>query len=531
MQGLLRLLLFLYAGIVCTMANAAQTLRLGNGAEPETLDPHKAESVTAANILRDLYEGLTLQSPSGEVVPGAADRWSISSDGLVYTFHLRDNARWSNGEAVTADDFIAGLRRSADPKTGSPYSQILAPIENAAAVTAGRLPPQALAVTALDAHDLEIRLHAPTPYFLGLLSHQATFPIHRASLQKYGDRFTRPGQLVGNGAYRLVEWVVQARVALERNPYYWDAAHTAIDRIEYLPTEDAASEFKRYRAGELDVTDTVPLPQLPWIRERLGSELRIAPYLGISFYGFNLTRPPFRGNLKLRQALTLAVDPAIIVDKVMHGAGVPAEGWVPPGIAGYHAQSLPWADWPWPRRIAEARRLYAEAGYSEQHPLDVEIRYNTQNDNRRVATVIAAMWKQTLGVRVTLVNEEWKVFLQNRRQRAVTQVFRGSWIGDYTDPFTFLEILGSHNGMNDSGYASPAFDALLARASTEADPPQRMRLLEAAERQVLADLPALPISFYVSKHLVKPHVLGWQDNLADIHYAKDLRLAPETASH
>ncbi len=510
---------------------AGGVLRLGNNAEPETLDPHKAQSVPAANILRDLYEGLTIEDPHGNVIPGAADRWEISNDERVYTFHLRENARWSNGDPVTADDFVAGLRRSADPRTGSGYAQILAPIENAEAVTAGRLPPEALHVSALDAHDLQIRLRAPTPYFLGLLNHQATYPIHRPSLQKYGEQFARADRLVGNGAYRLVEWVVQARVTVERNPYYWDNMHTSIDRVEYFPTEDAGSEFKRYRAGELDVTSTIQATQLPWIRTHLSGELHLEPYLGVSYYGFNLTRPPFRDNLKLREALVLAIDPAIIVDKVMQGAGVPASGWILPGMPGYEAQRTAWADWPWPRRIGEARRLYAEAGYSPQHPLNVEIRYNTQNDNRRIATVMAAMWKQTLGANVSLVNEEWKVFLQNRRQRAVTQVFRGSWIGDYNDPLTFLEILGSHHGMNASGYASATFDALLARAAAEPDPQRRMRTLEAAEREVLTDLPVLPISFYVSKHLVKPRVLGWENNIADIHYSKDLRIAPESAPH
>jgi oligopeptide transport system substrate-binding protein len=503
---------------------ASSELLIGNGPEPETLDPHKSEGVSTANILRDLYEGLTAESPRGDIAPGVADRWTISADGRTYTFHLRDDARWSNGDPVTADDFVAGLRRSADPKTGSSYAQILSPIENADEVTAGRLSPDYLGVQALDANDLQINLKSPTPYFLGLLSHQAAYPLHRPSLQRFGDRFTRPGNLVGNGAYRLVDWVVQARVTLERNPYYWNNAHTSIDRVVYIPTEDAASELKRYRAGELDVTYQIPLSQAPWIRTHLANEFHLAPYLGVYYYGLNLTRAPFRDAPKLREALALALDSRLIVDKVMHGIVVPATGWVPPGIADYVPQRSPWSDWPRERRVAEARKLYAESGYSAERPLEVEIRYNTQQDNKRIATVIAAMWKQSLGAHATLVNEEWKVFLQNRRARRLTQVFVGSWIGDYSDPFNFLEILQSGSGLNASGYASPQYDALLAAIAAEADPQARTGRMEAAEQLLLADLPVIPIYFYASKHLVKPHVQGWQDNVADHHYSKDLSL-------
>jgi oligopeptide transport system substrate-binding protein len=507
-------------------AQSHNVLRAGNGPEPETLDPHKSEGVSAANILRDLYEGLCSVAPDGRIVPGAAERWSVSADGRVYTFELRTQAKWSNGEPVTAADFVAGLRRSVDPATGSSYSQVLAPIENAEEILARRLPPEALGVDALGEHRLRIRLRAPAPYLLGLLTHATTYPIHRPSLARYGSGFARPGRLVSNGAYRLHDWVVQSQVTLRRNPYYRDNAHTQIDEVVYIPTENQDSELKRYQAGELDYTYEIPLVRAPEIRRQFGPELRIAAYSGTYYYGFNLTRPPFKDNRALRQALSMAVDRELIVRKLMHGVALPAWGWVPPGTWNYTPQRPHWADWPAPRRLAEARRLYAAAGYSEDRPLEVELRYNTHDDHKRIALVIAAMWKQHLGVRTRLVNEEFKVFLNNRKLRAVTEVFRGSWIADYDDASSFADVLHSSNGQNDPGYANPDYDALLAAAARESDPRRRRALLEQAERLMLADVPLLPVYFYVSKHLVKPWVQGWQDNLLDYHYSKDLWLLP-----
>jgi oligopeptide transport system substrate-binding protein len=350
--------------------------------------------------------------------------------------------------------------------------------------------------------------------------------VHRPSLQRYGRDFARPGRLVGNGAYRLEDWVVQARVTLARNPQYWDDAHTAIDRVIYYPTEDLAAELKRYRAGELDVSYAIPMSQARWVRGLLGQELHLAPYLGAFWYGYNLARPPFQGSAGLRRALSLAVDREVIAGKLLQGAALPAYGFVPPGTWNYAPQQPDWAGWSRERQLAEARRLYAAAGYSDAHPLEVELRYNTSEDHRRVAIVIAAMWKQNLGIHTRLVNEEWKVFLQTRRARALTQVFRGGWIGDYDDASAFLNILRSFDGKNDEGYANGQYDALLARAQAEADPARRRGLLEQAESLMLGDMPVLPIYWYESKHLIKPWVAGWQDNALDIHYSKDLRLLP-----
>ena len=521
----LTLLLFLAIG-GCSTPPDPDTLRRGNGAEPQTLDPHKAEGVESANILRDLYEGLTSIAPDGRVVPGVARRWTVSADQRTYDFDLRSDARWSNGDAVTADDFVAGLRRSADPATGSNYSSILSPILNADDVTAGKLPVDRLAVEAVTPTHLRVRLKGPIPYFLELLAHQAMSPIHRPSLQRWGADFTKPGHLIGNGAYRLVDWRVEDYVLLERNPYYWDRAQVSIKRVIYYPIEEVSSELQRFRANGLDVTDAFAPNALPWVRTHLPGQFRIAPYLGCNYFAINVGRPPFRGNQRLREALDLVVDRRLITDKMRNTGQQAAYGIVPPGIPGYVAQRPAWADWPFERRLALARQDYAAAGYSASHPAEVKILYNTSEENTKMVTVVAAMWKQYLGVRATLVNQEWKVFLQTRAQKLDTQIFRAGWIGDYQDPDTFLGLFRSDNGMNDTGYANPAFDALLTRASQEADRAVRSRLYEQAERIFEQDIPAIPLYFFVSMHLVKPWVLGWQDNLSDVHATKDLRLAP-----
>ena len=273
--------------------SAGAMLRIGNGNEPETLDPQRVEGVSASNIVRDLYEGLTALSPRGELIAGAAERWDISPDGREYRFQLRPSARWSNGDPLTAEDFVAGLRRSVEPATGSAYAQMLTPIVGASAVIAGTAPPSQLGVRALDVQTLVIQLHAPTPYFLGLLAHPSSFPNHRPSLEKWGRDFSRPGRLVSNGAYALEQWVPQGQVRLRRNRHYWNDARTGIDQVEFRPSEDANSELKRYRADELDITYEIPLLQAPWLRANLGRELRIAPYIGTYFYGFNCLQPPF----------------------------------------------------------------------------------------------------------------------------------------------------------------------------------------------------------------------------------------------
>ena len=504
------------------LPDGSSLLRRGNGAEPESLDPHKAQSTTSSNILRDLYEGLVSEAPDGALIPGVAERWDISDDGFTYTFYLRETAKWSNGEPVTAGDFVYSLRRSVDPATGSSYSAILSPILNAGDIIAGKLPPDALGVEALDVRTLRIRLKASTPYFIGLLAHASSHPVYRPAVEAHGDRFTQPGRAVSNGAYQIREWVALSHIVAERNPHYWDNANTKIDAVKFLVIDNAEAEFKRYLAGELDLTESVPIPRLDWAKRRLPAEYKSYPSISTYYYGLNLEREPFKNRSALRRALSMALDRKILVEKVTRGGEIPAYGWVPPGILNYTQQKPEWADWPREKQVAEAQRLYREAGYSDKKPLSVELRYNTSEGHKKVAAAAAAMWKYTLGVKVTLVNEEWKVLLQNVNAKKVTQIYRAGWVGDYNDAYTFAELMHSRFGLNGTGYASVQYDALVDAASIEADLGKRRALLEEAERVLLADQPLIPVYFYVSKRMVKPYVRGYQGNIMNHHASKDL---------
>ncbi len=503
-----------------------QVLHRGNGSEPQSLDPHKSEGVPSANIQRDLFEGLISEAANGDLEPGVAKSWTMSADGRVYTFKLRQDAKWSNGDLVTAYDFVYSWRRIVDPKTGSYYSQTLAPIKNAEAIIQGKARPDSLGVRALSSTVLKVTLKGPTPYFLGLLTHSSTYPVHRASLQKHGDRFTRPGNLVSNGAYQLSEWAVQSHILLERNPHYWNNAKTQIDRVYFHPVENISSELKRYRAGELDITENVPISQMGWIRENLREELRIAPYLGVYYLGYNLTRAPFKDNLKLRQALSMVINREVLTDKILKTGDLPAYSWVPPGVANYSSIEYDWKSQPFKQRVLEAQRLYQEAGYSKANPFTVELRYNTSENHKKIALVIAAMWKQHLGVKTRLYNEEWKVFLANRKAMKVTQVFRSGWIADYNDAYSFAELLHSQHGVNDMGYTSAEYDRLLAQSAMQLDQTKRRQILQQAERHLLNDYAFIPIYHYVSKHLVKPYVGGYEDNIMDHHYTRHLFIKP-----
>lgn len=499
-----------------------QELHRGNGEEPQTLDPHRAEGVPAANVLRDLFEGLVATAPDGRLVPGAASRWNISRDGRLYTFYLREQGRWSNGDPVSADDFVYSFRRAVDPATASGYARMLIPIKNAPEVLAGTLPPESLGVRTLNERTVQIELAAPTPYFLGLLTHSVAYPVHRPSLEAHGAAFVQPGLLVSNGAFRLVDWQPRSFIALERNPHYHAADQVILTRVVYYPIEDEMTEFQRFRVGDLHWTERVPNSQFQWLERNLTDALSVSPWFGTYFYGFNLTRPPFQDNLALRQALALAIDREILTGKVTRFGELPTFNLVPPGLPDYSPPVPEVAEWSQQAREERARELYREAGYSERNPLTVELRYNTSENHRRIAVAIAAMWKQVLGVRTRLVNEEFRVFLQNRQMRRNTEVFRAGWIGDYQDPYSFLELFHSAHPRNDTGYHKPSYDRLLERIRVERITARRRNLMVEAERMLLADQVVLPIYTYVTKRLVQPVLKGWAPNVMDFHPSRHM---------
>ena len=505
-------------------ADAHLVLRKGNGPEPESLDIHRARSEAALTILRDLYEGLTEVGPHGETVLAAADRYSLADDGKTYRFHLRDGARWSDGEPVTAGDFVAAWQRLIDPRTAAQYSQLLAPIVGAQAIAHGSADPSTLGARVTQDGELEVQLEHPTPYFLDLLSHPATFPLSRASLAARGSGFAKPGVMVSNGAFVLTRWDFGSHLIASRNHRYWNDAATQLEIVEYYSMTEPATELAAFRAGEIDTTVTVPGAQFAFIRQHLANELHLAPQLAVYYLGLNLRKAPLADSAPLRRALSMVIDRQQLVESVTATGEAPAFSFVPPQVQNYVPAQPAFAAWPMPQRIAAARQLLAGAGLSKS-PLKLELRYNASELNNRIAVAVAAMWKEALGIDVSLHAEEFKVLLQDIERGDVVQAYRGSWLADYNDAYGFLQILQSASGTNTPHYANSEFDQLLLDAAA-ADPPARGLLLQQAEALMLEDQPLIPLYFYVSKHLVNAQVRGWQDNPMNVVYAKGLSKRP-----
>jgi oligopeptide transport system substrate-binding protein len=505
----------------------------GNGPEPSTLDAHRCQEVACGNVLRDLYEGLVAEGPDGALIPGMAERWEATPDGLAWTFHLRTGLRWSNGEPLQAWQIVASFRRAFAPSTSAPFAEQFDALRNAQAVQQGKLPLAALGVSAPDPYTIRFRLTraAPLPRLLLL---PIAYPVYLPAVIRYGAQHTRPGHLVSNGAYRLQAWTPQSTIALERNPDFRGGdvhLRAPIARVRYHVTEDAGSELKRYEAGDLDITETLPPQPLAGLRARFGSQLHVSPYLGAFWLGFNLTRPPFASTpadaqraVALRQALSLAIDRDKLTRYITGFGEQPAFGIVPPTVSGYTPVPSRFAAMTQAQREVLAKRLYRDAGYSDANPLRVELRYNTSILHRRLALAVAAMWRETLGVRAQLRNEEWKVFVQNRRQHTITQVFRGGWIADVDDARNFLAAFASDGPLNWIGYRDARFDALVTQADNTAAESQRNALLAQAEARLLASQPMIPLYFYTSKHLVKPTVHGFRANPLDHHASRFMTL-------
>lgn len=497
----------------------------GAGAEPDSLDPQKARSVESQTILRDLCEGLTTLDKRAGAAPGVASSWSVSADGRSYRFKLRPDAKWSNGDRVVAEDFVAALRRLVDPNTASSYAQVIDVVANAPDIVAGKKPTESLGVSAPDDATVVVDLSAPAAYLPSLLSHTSTCPVHRPTLTQHPDQLAKPGVMVSDGAFVLKEWVQGSHILAVRNRHYWNDAATRLEAVRYLLIPDENAELTRYRSGALHITNVVPRGQFDWIKANLAAQLHISPQLNTYYYGFNLQRAPFKDHAGLRRALSLVIDRDRLVQSVLRVGELPAYGWVPPGVQDYTSQSFDYRSMPMQQRVAEARRLYAQAGYSAAHPLSFELRYNAGEVHNKVAVAVASMWKEALGVDVRLTAVEFKVLLQDI-DRGDVEIFRSSWLGDYNDAYTFAQYLKSDFGINLPHYRSEEYDALVLAAAAEVDTGRRRELLQKAENLMLRDHPLLPIYFYVNKHLVRPEVEGWYDNVMNVVYSKDLALRP-----
>jgi len=498
-------------------AAAEMIYHRGNNADPETLDQHKTSTVYEANILRDLYEGLVVYDPAAKLVPGVAESWELSDDGRTYSFRLRADAKWSNGDPVTAGDFVYSLRRIMMPETGAKYANVLYPIANAEKVHAGELATTDLGVAALDDRTLEITLEVPTPFFLELLTHQTGLPVHPPSVETHGPEFVRPGNMVSNGAYVLEAFVPNAQMKLTKNPEFHDAAAVSIDTVYYYPTEDRSAALRRFQAGELHSNNDAPVEQVAWMKKNLGDRFRVAPYLGIYYYAVNTSKPPL-SDPRVRLALSMVIDREFLAEEIWGGTMVAGYSFVPPGIANYGEPAIAsYRDMGMIDREEAAVALLVEAGFGPDNPLEIEIRYNTSENHKNTALAIANMW-QPLGVEASLLNSDTATHYAVLRDKGDYDVARAGWIADYNDPQNFLFMVESDNdGFNYANYANPDYDALMDRAAAETDLEKRAELLLEAETIFMRDLPFIPLLYYGSLSLVSDKLEGWQDNIQNVH--------------
>lgn len=500
---------------------AVQELVKGNGTEPATLDPAKTEGVPESNIQRDLFEGLVTSGPNGEVRPAVAESWD-TPDNKVYTFHLRKDAKWSNGDPVTAGDFVYAFRRVVDPKTASPYSWYLEipTIVNATDIIAGKKAPEELGIKAIDDHTLEITLEKSVPYFVSMLAHTTTYPENQKVIEQFGDQWTRPGNMVTNGAYTLKEWVVNERIVLARNKAYWDDAHTHINKVTYLPIQSQNADMNRYLAGEVDMTYETPIEQFKRLQKEHPQDVRVTGYVGTYYYEFNCKKAPF-DDVRVRKALSFAIDRNVIADSVMGQGQKPAYTLVPEYVDGFVATEPAWAKLTQAERNAQAKELLKAAGFDEQHPLKFELLYNTSENHKKVAVAVAAMWKKNLGVDVALVNQEWKTYLETK-SGGQFDVARAGWIADYNEASSMLDLKQTTHGNNDGKYSNLKYDELMAQSRTVMDTEARNKLYAEAEGLLAEDMPIAPIYQYVTARLVKPYVGGYPNNPLDNLYTKDM---------
>ena len=478
-------------------ARSPEVLRRGLGAEPGTLDPQLASDNAALTVAADLYEGLTAEDDDGSIVAGAAESWTVERGGAEYLFRLRGGLRWSNGDALTAEHFAEGLRYALDAANGAPYAALLADVEH---------------IEVLASDSLRLRLRRPVPYFPALLALPVAAPRHpRAQILE-----PRPG----NGAYRMVRRLPGELIELERNPYHWNAAGVAIDRVVHVAVTDLTTEVNLYRTGELDLTSEVPNAQLDSLQRALPGELRLMPYLSVYSYAVNLAR---LRNRDARLALAMAIDRARITRQVTGAGERPALGWVPDGIAGYTPHRFEWSHLDHPAAVVEARRLWSAAKLSGGAPTKIRLCTDASANHRRTAVAVADFWRTALGIETEIVELEWNVYLDTRERPGDCDLVRLGWSADFVDPEAFAMVFESTSPQNTLGYASAEYDRWLAASRSEPDAARRMQQLADAEALLLADVPVIPIFFRVSKRLVKPYVQGVAENPLGHVASKHLR--------
>ncbi|WP_257329233.1 ABC transporter substrate-binding protein [Raoultella planticola] len=504
-----------------TVLAEKQELVRNNGSEPASLDPHKVESDVEFNIISDLFEGLVSVSPAGEIEPRLAEKWE-NKDNTVWTFHLRPGVTWSDGTAITAQDIVWSWQRLVSPLTASPYSSYPGNmhIANAQEIAEGEKAPETLGVKAVDDATLEVTLTQPNAALLAMLAHPSLVPIDKVLVNRFGEQWTKPEHIVTSGPYKLSAWVVNERIVAERNPRYWDNEHTVINKVTWLPIHSEAADVNRYKAGEIDIVYTVPINQFAQLKKTMGDQLNVSPQLATYYYEFNTTRPPFN-DPRVRLALNMALDKDIIAEKVLGQGQRPAWLISQPDIGGVKLQNPDYASWPRDKRIAEAKKLLSEAGYSDSHPLVFNLLYNTSESHQRVAIAASSMWKKNLGVEAKLQNQEWKTMLDTMHTHNFDAV-RYAWIADYDDAATFLNNFRTGDSENTSQYSNPAYDEALKNAAKASDGVARGKYYQQAEDLLAKDVPAVPVYHYVRTHLVKPWVGGFTPDKLGYYFTKDM---------
>ena len=546
----------------------------GNGSEPQGIDPHIVTGVPEHHILISLCEGLTIANPDGGPnLPGVAESWTISDDGKEYIFYLNKNAKWSNGEVMTADDFVWSWMRILTPSLGSQYPDMLYYIEGAEEYHTYRSEEEikkdildaeksfnearknliekelihssdpvfsnqisalkkelinkpsfdTVGIKAVDDHTLKVNLKSPTPFFLGLLSHYSTWPVHKETVLKHGSiddrtgQWTRPGNFVCNGPFQLKTWELNNKIVVEKNPHYWDAETVKLNEMHFYPVSNVMTEDRMFRAGQLHLTSTLPSQKCPVYIEENNPDLRIDPYMGQYFYRLNINNP-YLTDVKVRKALAYSINRKLLVEKVTKCGQIPAYSFTPPGSNGYYP------DTELPFNPELAKQLMAEAGYSESNPFPkLEILFNTNEDHRKIALAIQQMWQENLGIQVELVNQDWKVYL-SREMVGDFQVSRAGWIGDYEDPNTFLDLMRPNRGNNKTGWEDLEYDLVMQKANSTNNQEERYELLMEAERILINNMPIIPLYTYVRAYQLSPDVKGYKPHILDHHHPKFIYL-------
>ena len=511
-----------------SLGNRTGILYWGNGTEPASLDPHIATGVPEHHIMSSVMEGLVLKDRrSLEPRPGVAESWTISDDGRVYTFKLRDDARWSNGDPHIANDYVWSWWRALQPALGNQYAYMLFPIKNAKRYYDRETEDFGdVGVKALDKRTLQVTLTNPTPYFLQLLDHYSLFPVHQATIEKFGNadqrgtRWSYEGNLVSNGPFKLDEWKINRHITVTRNLHYWDNDNVALNGIVFKPVENTVTEERMFRAGQLHVTSSVPADKISTYRKSNSTELKIAPYLGTYFYRLNIKTPQLQDR-RVRRALGMAIDREKLVENITKGGQIPAYTMTPPGTMGYYPKSTLAFD------PEGAKNLLSEAGYpnGEGFPA-IEILYNTNEGHRKIAVALQEMWKEYLNIDIKLLNQEWKVYLATE-SAGDYQISRGGWIGDYVDPNNFLDMFLCGGGNNRTGWCNKEYDRLILEvAPSQSSHEERLAVFQQAETMLLNDMPIIPVYTYTSLKLVDLSVGNLDGNIMNQAMYKDIYLSP-----